>query len=80
MSGAMTEEQLIQSSQQMDLIYSQSGTLYDLIPLAARPTSDPARPSKEPHTDGVIGSVSQIYRLTQQMGQVLVQYSQPTTG
>ena len=60
----MNEEKLIQSSQQMDLIYSQSGTLYDLIPLAARPASDPTRPLKEPRVDGVIGYVSQIDRLT----------------
>ena len=33
-------------------------------------------PLKGPHVDGVIGSVSQIYRLTQQMGQVSVQTSQ----
>ena len=75
MSRAMTEEKLIQSAQKMDLIYSQSCTLYDLIPLVARPTSNPARPLKGNHVDGVIGSVSQIDRLTQQMGQVSVQTS-----
>ena len=64
MSGAMNEEQLIYSSQQMDLIYSQSDTLYDLIPLVVRPASNPSRPSKGIHVDGVIGYVSQIYRIT----------------
>ena len=76
----MTEEKLIQISQQIDLIYSQLGTLYDLIPLAARPTSNPEGPSKGPHVDGVIGSIIQIDRLTQQMGKVSVQTSQPTAG
>ena len=75
MSGDMTGEQLIQSAQQMDFIYSQSGTLCDLIPLAARPAFDPARPSKGPHADGVIDFVIQIDRLTQQMGQVSVKTS-----
>ena len=60
MSGAMTEEKLIQSAQQMDLIYSQSSTLYDLIPHATSPVSNRARTPKGSHADGVIGSVSQI--------------------
>ena len=64
MSRSMTEDQLIHSAQQMDLIYSQSDTLYDLIPLAARPAYDPAKPPKGPYVDGVIGYVSQIYRIT----------------
>ena len=76
----MTEEQLIQSAQQMDLIYSQLSTLYDLIPLVVRPASDLARLSKGTHVDGVIGSIRKIDRLTQQMRQVSVQNSQPTTG
>ena len=79
-SGAMTEDQLIQSAQQMDLIYSQSSTLYDLIPLVARPASDPTIPSKGPHADGVIGFVIQIDQCIQQMGQVPVQTSQTVVG
>ena len=46
MSRSITEEKLIHIAQQMDLIYSKLGTLYDLIPLDAIHTSDPARPSK----------------------------------
>ena len=80
MSESMTEEKIIHSSQQMDLIYSQSSTLYYLIPLVVRPSLDLAMLLKGTHADGVIGSVSQIDRLTQQMGQVLVQTSQPTIG
>jgi hypothetical protein len=34
MSGAITKEQEIHHAQHLDLIYSQSGTLYDLIPHA----------------------------------------------
>ena len=56
----------------MDLTYSQLGTLYDLIPHSVRPTSNPAKTTKGPHVDDVISSISQIDRLTQQMGQVSV--------
>ena len=31
MGGAVTEEQAISRAQYLDLVYSQSGTLYDLI-------------------------------------------------
>ena len=41
----------------MDLVYSQSSTLYDLIPNALRPTNDPSRPAPEPHVNGTIGLV-----------------------
>ena len=64
----------------MDLIYSQLGTLYDSIPLVARHASNPFRLLKGHHVDGVIGSVSQIDRLTQQMGQVSIQNSQTIVG
>ena len=35
MGGAVTEEQAISHAQYLDLVYSQSGTLYDLIPHVA---------------------------------------------
>ena len=38
------------------MVYSQSGTLYDLIPHAPRPTTDLSRPITEP-PDGILGSV-----------------------
>ena len=34
MGGAVTEEKAISCMQYLDLVYSQSGTLYDLIPQA----------------------------------------------
>ena len=34
MSGAVTEANVIRRAQHLDLIYSQSGTLYDIIPNA----------------------------------------------
>ena len=56
MGGAITEEQAISHAQYLDLVYSQSGTLYDLIPHASWPTIDPLRPTTEPPTDGILGS------------------------
>ena len=42
MGGAITEEQAIARAQNLDLVYSQSGTLYDLIPHAPRPSTNPS--------------------------------------
>ena len=36
--GVVTEEQVIARAQYLDLVYTQSGTLYDKIPDAPRPT------------------------------------------
>lgn len=61
MGGCVTEDQAIVCVQYLDLVYSQSGTLYDLLPNAPRPSTDPAS-SKSPNVppvDGIIGSVSQ---------------------
>ena len=57
MGGAVTEEQAISRAQYLDLVYSQSVTLYDLIPQAPRPSTDPAKPPAETPVDGVIGSI-----------------------
>ena len=57
MGGAVTEEQAIIRAQYLDLVYSQSGTLYDLIPQAPRPSTDPAKPSVEVPIDGIVGSI-----------------------
>ena len=57
MGGDVTEEKAISRAQYLDLVYSQSGTLYDLIPRAPRPTTDPSRPTVEPPIDGILSSV-----------------------
>jgi hypothetical protein len=58
MGGIVTEEQAISRAQYLDLVYSQSDMLYDLIPHAPRPSNDPTKPSPRPHADGMIGHVS----------------------
>ena len=57
MGGVVIKEQAISRAQYLDLVYSQSSTLYELIPNAPKPTNDPSRPSPEPHVDGLIGLV-----------------------
>ena len=57
MGGVITEEQAISQAQYLDLVYSQFGTLYDLIPQAPHPSTDPAKPSIEVPIDGIVGSI-----------------------
>ena len=57
MGAAITEEHTISWDQYLDLVYSHSGTLYDLIPNAHRPNTDPAKPLAETLVDGVVGSI-----------------------
>ena len=42
----------------MDLIYSQSRILYEIIPEAPRPVHDAEKPKSRLHADGVVGSVN----------------------
>ena len=37
------------------MVYSQSRTLYDLIPQAPRPSTDPTKPPVELLVDGIVG-------------------------
>ena len=57
MGGAVTEEQAISRAQYLDLVYSQSGTLYDLIPQDPHPSIDPTKPLAEVPVDGIVGSI-----------------------
>ena len=61
MGGAVTEEQAISWDQYLDLVYSQSETLYDMIPQDPRPSTDPAKPHAETPMDGVIGSIHPLF-------------------
>ena len=57
MGAAITEERAISHAQYLDLVYSQSETLYDLISQAPRPSTDPFKPPVETPVDGVVGSI-----------------------
>lgn len=61
MGGCIIEEKTIARAHYLDLVDSQSGTLYELLPNAPWPSSDPVASKSPvvPPVDGVIGSVSQ---------------------
>jgi hypothetical protein len=57
MGGVVTEEQAISRAQYLDLVYSQTRTLYDLLPDLPRPgtSSTTTTPAASHAADGVIG-------------------------
>ena len=73
----MNEEEAILRAQQLHLIYSQSGILYEIIPEAPRPTHNIEKPKPGPHADGVVGSVNSptIESLAKQLHQLSVKHS-----
>lgn len=60
MGACVTEEQAIARAQYLDLVYSQSGMLYDVLPDAPCPGTSKALST--PSNDGVIGFVAQYSR------------------
>ena len=60
LSRVVTEEQVILRAQHLDLVYSQSGVLYDILPNAPRSWQELPRSSPGPHADGIVGSVANV--------------------
>jgi hypothetical protein len=56
-SKVKSEEEAMFKAQQLDLIYAQSGMLYEIIHDAPRSNYDP-RKNIGPHGDGIIGSTN----------------------
>ena len=58
MGGVVTGEHAINRAQYLDLVYSQMGTLYDLLPDTPRPstTTTSTTPVASHVVDGVIGT------------------------
>jgi hypothetical protein len=58
MGGVVTEEKMISRSYYLDLVYSQMGTLYDLIPDAPHPSTNtiPTPPVASHAVDSVIAT------------------------
>lgn len=54
LGGAITKYQSIHRAQHLDLIYSQSGTLYNRILNTPRTSNAPATQQPNAHTDGII--------------------------
>jgi hypothetical protein len=55
-SGVFSEEDAIMRSQQLELIYSQFGLLYEILPDAPRSIIYKTRQRVGPHADGIVGS------------------------
>ena len=58
--GVVTEDQSIRRAQHLYLIYSQSGTLYDLLPHAFGNPNSHATQKPGVHTDGLVGTISGV--------------------
>ena len=73
----MNEEESILRAQQLDLIYSQSRILYEIIPEAPRPTHDAKKPKPKPHANGVVGSINSptVEYLAKQLHQLSIKHS-----
>jgi hypothetical protein len=74
MVGVTTEEKDILCVQHLDMIYSQSRKLYDIIPNAPRLSIDPRKTNPGHHVDGVVGffSHASVNRLANQMGHISI--------
>jgi hypothetical protein len=71
MLGVFSEKEAIMRSQQLELIYSPSGLLYEVFPYVPRSIIDKTRHKSEPHVDGIV--VSAQANPTNQMSNKLEQ-------
>jgi hypothetical protein len=55
-SGVFLKEETIMRAQQLELIYSQSGFLYEVLPDAPWSILDKTRHKSRPHADDIVGS------------------------
>jgi hypothetical protein len=76
-SRVFSEEDAIMRAQQFELIYSQSGLLYNILPDAPRSILDKTRQRVGPHADGIVGSAQTkpAEQLTKQLQQLSIQHT-----
>ena len=83
-SGVFSEEDAIMRAQQLELIYSQSGLLYEILPDAPRSILDNTRQRARPHANGIFGSTqtNPANQLTKKLQQLSIQHTttNQTTG
>jgi hypothetical protein len=72
MEGVVSKDHLINHAQYLDLLYSQSGTLYDLILHAPRLSNDLSKLAPRTHVDGMVGSIK-LHSTTQSIGNKAIQ-------
>jgi hypothetical protein len=75
-SGVFSKEDAIMRAQQFELIYSQSGLLYNIFPDAPHSILDKTRQRVGPHADGIFGSAqtNPTEQLTKQLQQLSIQH------
>jgi hypothetical protein len=76
-SRVFCKEEAIMRAQQLELIYSQSGMLYEILPYAPRSTFDLTKPKSGPHADGIVGSTQN--KPTDQLSNQMKKLSQQRT-
>jgi hypothetical protein len=76
-SRVFSEEDAIMRAQQFELIYSQSGLLYNILPDAPRSILDKTRQRAGPHADGIVSSAQTkpAEQLTKQLQQLSIQHT-----
>jgi hypothetical protein len=76
-SGVFSEEDTIMRAQQLELIYSQSGLLYEIFPDAPHSILDKTRHRVGPHANGIVGSAqtNPVEQLTKQLQQLSIQHT-----
>jgi hypothetical protein len=76
MSGLFFEEDAIMRAQQLELIYSQFGLLYEILPNVPQSILDITRQRAGPHADGIVGSAQTkpAEQLMKQLQQLSIQH------
>jgi hypothetical protein len=76
-SGVFSEEDAIMRAQQLELIYSQSSLLYEILPDVPCSILDKTRQRVGPHADGIVGSAQTklVEQLTKQLQQLSIQHT-----
>jgi hypothetical protein len=74
-SRVFSEEEEIMRAQQIELIYSQYGLLYEILPDSPQSILDKARQNSGPHVDGIVVSAqgNSIDLLLNQLQQLSIQ-------
>jgi hypothetical protein len=76
-SGVFSEEDATMRGQQLELIYSQSSLLYEILLDASHSILDKTRQRVGPHANGIVGSaqIKPIEQLMKQLQQLSIQYT-----
>jgi hypothetical protein len=77
MSGVFSEEDAIMRAQQLELIYSQSSLLYEILPDAPHSILDKTRQRVGSHANGIVGlaQTKPIEKLTKQLQKFSIQHT-----